>query len=352
MNTFGNIYRLTSFGESHGPAVGGVIDGLPAGVILDLGQVQDELNRRRPGQSTLVSSRNEADCVRFLSGLMAYDSETEGIYPLLPDTKIAIALGTPIGFMVENRGMQSRDYEPLKNLFRPSHADFAWDARYCIRDWRGGGRASGRETIARVVSGAIARQLLVARGVTVESRISQIGSICNPTTEQIAQTVSEVKANADSVGGVIECTVSGLPAGIGEPTFGKLQQLLASAMLSIGAVKGFDYGMGFNGVGACGSEVADEIFKLDDGTVFTATNHSGGIQGGISNGMDINFRVAVKPTPSIAKPLHTIDSSGNKAIVETHGRHDPSILLRIPVVVEAMASMVILDAMLMRSVSW
>ena len=238
----------------------------------------------------------------------------------------------------------------MKNIYRPSHADYAWQQRYGLRDWRGGGRSSGRETISRVVAGALAMQMLGLSGITVSSRIAAIGNLADPTKEQIEQAVAGAKADADSLGGIVECTIAGVPAGVGEPVFGKLQQSFASAMLSIGAVKGFDYGMGFRGVCARGSSVADEFISSPEGKITTSTNHSGGIQGGISNGMDITFRVAVKPTPTIARPLHTVDAEGNPTVLETHGRHDPCILMRVPPVIEAMAAIALYDAMLQRSV--
>lgn len=349
MNTFGNIYRLTSFGESHGPAVGGVVDGLPSGTVIDLGAVQRWLDRRRPGVSELTTSRSEADRVQVLSGLMAYDKDSGELSPLAPDTAVAVALGTPVGFMVANTDARSADYDSLRHVYRPSHADYAWDARYGgIRDWRGGGRSSGRETLSRVFAGALAVQWLGGRGIGISSVVSAVGSVACPDEKELADEVMRARRDADSVGGIIECRVTGMPAGVGEPVFGKLQQMLASAMLSIGAVKGFDYGMGFDGVCRRGSEMADEMERLPDGTIRTLTNHSGGIQGGISNGEDICFRVAVKPTPTIAKPLRTVSDRGENVMLEAHGRHDPSILLRIPVVVESMCAMVLMDAMLMR----
>lgn len=349
MNTFGNIYRLTSFGESHGPAVGGVVDGLPSGTVIDLGAVQRWLDRRRPGVSELTTSRSEADRVQVLSGLMAYDKDSGELSPLAPDTAVAVALGTPVGFMVANTDARSADYDSLRHVYRPSHADYAWDARYGgIRDWRGGGRSSGRETLSRVFAGALAVQWLGGRGIGISSVVSAVGSVACPDEKELADEVMRARRDADSVGGIIECRVTGMPAGVGEPVFGKLQQMLASAMLSIGAVKGFDYGMGFDGVCSRGSEMADEMERLPDGTIRTLTNHSGGIQGGISNGEDISFRVAVKPTPTIAKPLRTVSDRGENVMLEAHGRHDPSILLRIPVVVESMCAMVLMDAMLMR----
>ena len=248
-----------------------------------------------------------------------------------------------------NTDARSADYDSLRHVYRPSHADYAWDARYGgIRDWRGGGRSSGRETLSRVFAGALAVQWLGGRGIGISSVVSAVGSVACPDEKELADEVMRARRDADSVGGIIECRVTGMPAGVGEPVFGKLQQMLASAMLSIGAVKGFDYGMGFDGVCSRGSEMADEMERLPDGTIRTLTNHSGGIQGGISNGEDISFRVAVKPTPTIAKPLRTVSDRGENVMLEAHGRHDPSILLRIPVVVESMCAMVLMDAMLMR----
>lgn len=347
MNTFGNTYRLTTFGESHGRAMGGIIDGLPAGVKIDLVTLQAQVDRRRPGQSRLTTQRSEADRVQILSGVMALGADGQ-LEALKPDSQKGIALGTPIGFMIENSDQHSADYDALRHVCRPSHADYAWNQRYGgIRDWRGGGRSSGRETVSRVVGGAIARQLLEAQGITITSRIASIGAKENPTEDDIKRIVEAAKNEQDSVGGVVECTVSGLQAGVGNPVFAKLQQMLAGAMLSIGAVKGFEYGMGFEGVGSRGSEVADEFCVTADGKVATRTNYSGGIQGGISNGQPIVMRVAVKPTPTISRPLQAVDDQGQEVTLTARGRHDPSILLRVPVVIESMAAMTILDAMLM-----
>ena len=348
MNTFGNIYRLTSFGESHGPAMGGVIDGIPSGSVFDMRLLRDEIARRRPGASALTTSRNEADEIRFLSGLMEYDVESGEMSPLADSSPHVVALGTPVGFVVENTDARSGDYEAMRHVYRPSHADFAWEARYGIRDWRGGGRSSGRETVSRVVAGAFAKQILTARGIEITSHIYSLGGVESPSEEAVARIISEARGDADSVGGIVGCTISGMPVGVGEPVFGKLQQMLAGAILSIGGVKGFEYGMGFAGAAMKGSEAADEFMLAPDGSVSTATNHSGGIQGGISNGMDIVFRAAVKPTPTIARPLRTVDDTGKETIITATGRHDPSIVLRVRPVVEAMAAMVVLDALLLR----
>ena len=349
MNTFGNIYRLTSFGESHGAAMGGVIDGLPAGVVFNLEEIQRQLDRRKPGSSPLVTPRKEADRVQLLSGIMGYDMEVQEIVPLTDDCTYGIALGTSVGFMIANTDARGKDYGELRHLYRPSHADYAWDQRYKgVRDWRGGGRSSGRETVSRVVAGAFARQLLEGEGIEISSRIASINGLENPGEEDVARIVTAARNDADSVGGVIECRISGLEAGVGEPVFGKLQMMLGGAMFSIGGVKGFEYGMGFAGVQRRGSEVVDEFYAGPDGRVRTRTNNSGGIQGGISNGEDITFRVAAKPTPSLSRELRTVNDRGEDAVVVTHGRHDPAILLRMPVVVESMAAMVLVDAMMMR----
>jgi chorismate synthase len=349
MNTFGNIFRLTSFGESHGRAIGGVIDGMPSKQIINLVDLQLQLDRRRPGASPLTSARREADRLQILSGVMGYNVATRQVGPLTAESTHGITLGTPIGFMVENSDAHSKDYEALRQVYRPSHADFTTDMRYGIRDWRGGGRASGRETLSRVVAGAFARQLLHKKGIEITSRIHSLAGVEGPTADDVARIITEARNEADSVGGVVECTVTGVPAGIGDPTFGKLQQLLASAMLSIGAVKGFEYGMGFAGVAHRGSEMLDTFVPDGNGGITTATNHSGGIQGGISDGNDIVMRVAVKPTPSLARELDTVNAAGQQTAIKVEGRHDPCIVLRVLPVVEAMAAMVLLDAMLLRS---
>lgn len=349
MNTFGNILRLTTFGESHGPAMGGVIDGFPSRVIIDLAKVQAELDRRRPGASPLTSQRREPDSLQLLSGVMDYDEATGELAALHAGSRQVMTLGTSIGFIIPNKDSRSSDYDELRHIYRPSHADFTFDARYGVRDWRGGGRASGRETVSRVVAGAFARQLLEQKGIAIESRIASLGGALNPDAHTIEEIVTAVRSDGDSVGGTVECRVTGVPAGTGDPVFGKLQQRLASAMMSIGGVKGFEYGMGFKGVEHRGSEVADEFAVAGNGEVATLTNHSGGIQGGISNGMDILFRVAVKPTPTIARPLSTVNDDLKTITLCARGRHDAAIVLRIAPVVEAMAALVILDSILLRS---
>lgn len=339
MNTFGNIFRLTSFGESHGPAIGGIIDGLPAGCVVSLNEVQTALDRRRPGTGDAVSQRNETDRLRILSGLMAISPDGD-LSPLSADTDKAVSLGTPVGFYIPNSDTQPGAYDRLRNIYRPNHADFTYDKKYGLRDWRGGGRSSGRETAARVVAGAIAAQLLTSRGISVSTCVTEIGGCSDPAG--FNEIINKVKRNGDSVGGVVTCRVTGVPVGFGEPVFGKLQQMLASAMLSIGGMHGFEYGDGFRLSGMRGSEAADRL--APEGFL---SNHCGGILGGISNGDEIVFRVGFKPTPSIAVTLRTIDTDGNPTETKTIGRHDPCIAIRGAEVVKAMAAMVLLDAALM-----
>lgn len=329
MNTFGNIYRLTNFGESHGAAIGGVIDGAPAGYNINVEQVQAWLNRRRPGHSPLTSARNEADSVQFLSGI--FEDKT---------------LGTPIGFIIENTDARSSDYGNVRDTYRPNHADYTYEAKYGIRDYRGGGRASARETAVRVVGGAIAAQILNTHGITIHAHAVRIGKATTP--EEMEAEIMQAKADHDTVGGIIECRISGVPVGIGEPIFGKLQAMLASAMMSINAAKGFEYGSGFESATRRGSEIIDTpFFDERSRRIRTRTNYSGGIQGGISTGEDIYFNVAFKPIATLPRPVDTIDKDGNATILEVHGRHDPCVVPRAIVVVEAMAAMTILDAFLM-----
>ena len=347
MNTFGNIFRLTTFGESHGAAIGGVVDGMPAGIDIDVEFIQSELNRRRPGQSKLTTSRQEGDRVELLSGVFEGKST-----------------GCPIGFIVRNENQHSQDYENLRTVFRPSHADFTYYSKYGIRDHRGGGRSSARITISRVVAGALAKLVLRQKGITVQAYTSQVGDICLerdyrqydlalteqndvrcPDPEKAAlmeQLITEVKAQGDTIGGVITCVIKGCPVGLGEPEFGKLHAELGAAMLSINAVKGFEYGDGFEGVSKRGSEVNDR-FTNDNGTITTTTNHSGGIQGGISNGQDIYFRVAFKPVATLLQAQETVDLEGNATTLTARGRHDPCVLPRAVPIVESMAAMTILD---------
>ena len=369
-NTFGHLFTLTTFGESHGAAVGGVVDGMPAGIDIDADFIQQELNRRRPGQSRLTTSRQEGDKVELLSGVFEGKST-----------------GCPIGFIVRNENQHSQDYENLRTLFRPSHADFTYFNKYGIRDHRGGGRSSARITISRVVGGALAKLALRQLGISIQAYTSQVGNIAldedyhhydlgltetndvrcpDPQkAEAMAQLISEVKAEGDTIGGIITCVVKGCPAGLGEPEFSKLHAELGAAMLSINAVKGFEYGDGFAGVTKRGSEVNDRFVccngiatnEMETGTancdsiaakVTTATNHSGGIQGGISNGQDIYFRVAFKPVATLLKEQQTVDTEGNPTTFTARGRHDPCVLPRAVPVVEAMAAMTLLDHLMLQ----
>jgi chorismate synthase len=339
MNSFGNRFRLTTFGESHGPAIGGIIDGIPSRCIISLAKVQQALDKRRPGSSAHVTQRREADKLHILSGVMAVDSEMN-LSALTPDTDKVITLGTPIGFYVENTDCQPGAYDNIRNLYRPNHADITFQKKYGIRDWRGGGRSSGRETISRVVAGAFASQLLGALGVEIEATVTEIGGEADRS--KFDALLAATRAAGDSVGGVVSCRISGVPAGLGEPVFDKLQQMLAGAMLSIGGVHGFEYGDGFSLATMRGSEAVDAI--TPDGF---SSNHCGGILGGISTGADITMKVAFKPTPSIAQPLTTTDLSGNPTELKIIGRHDPCIALRGVHVVEAMAAIVVYDAYMM-----
>ena len=347
MNTFGTIFRLTSFGESHGKGIGGVIDGMPAGIKIEYDFIQNELNRRRPGQSSIVTPRKENDRVEFLSGIY------EGY-----------STGAPIGFVIYNENQHSSDYNNLKETFRPSHADYTYTQKYGIRDHRGGGRSSARETIERCVAGALAKFVLKELSIDIKAFTSQVGNIslskdyrqydlsrveenivrC-PDEKKAAEMIAlidEVRAAGDTIGGVITCVVQNMPVGLGDPVFNKLHAELGGAMLGINAVKGFEYGMGFDGVQYRGSQMND-VFVQKDGRVSTLTNNSGGIQGGISNGEDIYFRVAFKPVATILRDIQTLDKSGAEVILKAKGRHDPCVLPRAVPIVEAMAAMVILD---------
>ena len=335
MNTFGNIYRLTTFGESHGEALGGIIDGMPAGIGVDMAFIQSELDRRRPGQGVLTTARNEADKVEILSGV--FEGKTTGC---------------PIGFIVRNADHHSADYTNIKDVFRPSHADYTYQMKYGIRDYRGGGRTSARETLCRVVGGAFAKLVLQQQEIAIEADILQVGSHQlqgNPEQRKalIEEIVSAVRAQNDSIGGIIGCTIRNCPVGLGEPVFGKLHAALGAAMLSINAVKGFDIGDGFDGVGLTGSQMNDEFYN-DNGHIRTRTNHSGGIQGGISNGEDIVFRVLFKPVPTILREQHTVNTAGDEIAFTAKGRHDPCVLTRAVPIVEAMAAMTILDYYLLK----
>lgn len=339
MNTFGTIYRLTSFGESHGPATGGIIDGLPAGIRFSLNEIQQALDRRRPGSGATVSPRDEKDRLHILSGLMAVNENGE-LSGLSTETDTAVSLGTPIGFYVENSDALPGAYDHLRGLYRPNHADYTYEKKYGLRDWRGGGRSSGRETVSRVVAGAFATQFLRDKGISIHAEISEIGGISDSTRFQ--EVIGEARRQGDSLGGIVSAVLSGVPAGWGEPVFGKLQQMLASAMLSIGGVHGFEYGDGFSLAQMTGSHAADIMTPQG-----FRTNHCGGILGGISSGTEIVFRVAFKPTPSISRPLQTVDRTGNAVSLSTNGRHDPCIAVRGCEVVKAMSAMVLMDACLL-----
>ena len=342
-NSFGKIFTLTTFGESHGEAIGGVIDGVPANFALDLELIQRELDRRKPGQSNLVTQRKESDTVQLLSGI--FEGKTTG---------------SPIGFMIQNENQKSTDYAHLKDAFRPSHADFTYQQKYGTRDYRGGGRSSARETASRVVAGAIAKQFLASIGIRFSTYVDQIGAIrfgkdtffdtsfiesnavrCpdEKTAAKMANLILETRKNGDTIGGAIRCIMEGVPSGLGEPVFDKLHAELGKAMLSINAVKGFEIGSGFSSISMNGSDHND-LFNPDGST---KTNHSGGIQGGISNGMPISFRVAFKPVATIMQNQQTIDQQGNTLEIEGKGRHDACVVPRAVPIVEAMAALVILD---------
>ena len=350
-NTFGNLFTLTTFGESHGTAIGGVIDGYPAGIPIDMDFIQGELDRRRPGQSHITTGRQEEDRVEILSGVFEGKST-----------------GCPIGFIVHNKDHHSQDYESIRCLFRPSHADYTYYNKYGVRDHRGGGRSSARITISRCVAGAFAKLALKSYGITIQAYTSQVGDIAldkdyrrydlsqtekNPvrcpdpeTALLMEKKIAQVKAMGDTIGGIITCVIKGCPVGLGEPEFGKLSASLGAAMLSINAVKGFEYGDGFDCVNTLGSEQNDH-FHNDQGKISTISNHSGGIQGGITNGEDIYFRVAFKPVATVMKEQPTIDLEGNPTRFRPDGRHDPCVLPRAVPVVESMAAMTILDNILL-----
>ena len=343
-NSFGTIFKVTTFGESHGKAIGGIIDGCPSGVEIDLEAIQNELNRRKPGQSKIVTQRKEPDTVEFLSGI--FEGKTTG---------------TSIGFVIENTNQKSKDYGHIKDVYRPSHADYTYDQKYGNRDYRGGGRSSARETACRVVAGAIAKQFLTS--IQFQAYVSSVGKIQLEETDAIdfaeieknpvrcpnAEKASEmetyikqIRKEGDTVGGVVSCVIKNVPVGLGEPVFDKLHAQLGKAMLSINAVKGFEYGSGFEGAQMRGSEHNDHF--NEDGS--TKTNFSGGVQGGISNGMDIHFKVAFKPVATLMQKQETINSKGEKVEMEGKGRHDPCVVPRAVPIVEAMAALVIADFLL------
>ena len=333
MNTLGKILTLTTFGESHGPAMGGVLDGMPAGVDIDLDALQRFVDRRRTGQTAGSSTRDEQDRVEVLSGIW-----------------LGKTLGTPIGFIVRNTDARSADYDDIARCYRPNHADFTWEKKYGLRDPRGGGRASARETVARVVAGGIAIQALNALGITVTSQITQVGQ-CRDAKSCVSQLEDELQramADGDTLGGIIECTVKGAPVGLGEPLFGKLHAQLAAAMMSIPSAHGFEYGDGFEMATKRGSEVMDLFERRADGSIGTRSNHSGGIQGGISNGEDIVMRIAFKPVPTLMREVPTVDREGNPVTLQPRGRHDVCVVPRAVPIVEAMAALVILDNYLIK----
>ncbi len=348
-NTFGQLFRLTTFGESHGVAIGGIVDGCPAGLLLDLDAVQNDLDRRRPGQSDLTTPRNESDTVQFLSGI--FEGRTTG---------------SPIAFLIKNKDQHSKDYDSLKNVYRPSHADFVFDTKYGHRDHRGGGRSSARETASRVAAGAVARQFLATLEISIKGFVSDIAeahlntpleelNLSLPendlrcpdenTAAEMRRLIEEARDTGDTLGGIVTLIVKGVPAGLGEPVFDKLHADLGKAMLSINAVKGFETGSGFAAAAMRGS-VHNDAFAISEGKTSTTTNHSGGIQGGISNGMDIVCRVAFKPVASIRKEQQTLTREGESTTIKIEGRHDPCVVPRAVPIVEAMAALVIADHLL------
>lgn len=341
-NTFGTLFKVMTFGESHGVAIGGVLDGCPAGINLDLEAIQVELDRRKPGQSAIVTQRKEPDSVEFYSGI--FEGKTTG---------------TPIGFAIHNTNQKSHDYSHIKDSYRPSHADYVYDQKYGFRDYRGGGRSSARETASRVVAGAIAKQFL--KDIKINAYVSQVGGLSLTTDYKdldfsliesnavrcpdpemalkMENYIKEIRKEGDTVGGIITCVVQNVPIGLGEPAFDKLHAELGKAMLSINAVKGFEYGSGFEGVKMKGSAHNDQFNQ--DGT--TKTNHSGGVQGGISNGMDIYFNIAFKPVATVIQGYETIDKEGNMVTTQGKGRHDPCVVPRAVPIVEAMTALVLAD---------
>lgn len=349
MNSYGTLFRISTFGESHGPAIGVVIDGCPAGLAIDEQFIQAELGRRKPGQSKITTQRKEDDTVKILSGVFEGKST-----------------GTPIALVIENQDQRSKDYSHIQDIFRPSHADYTYEVKYGNRDYRGGGRSSARETAARVAAGAVAKLLLKQSGVEITAFVSQVGDIktdhytkldltqtennivrCpdQPTADKMIALIDDVRLTRDTVGGMVTCVIKNTPAGLGEPVFDKLHAELGKAMLSINAVKGFEYGSGFEGIKLRGSQHNDEFYK-EGNKIRTRTNHSGGIQGGISNGEDIYFNVAFKPVATIMQDQQSLDKKGNETTVSGKGRHDPCVVPRAVPIVEAMAALVLADFML------
>ncbi|GAB3979727.1 chorismate synthase [Spirosoma terrae] len=355
-STYGTLFKISTFGESHGPAIGVVIDGCPAGLVFDTDFIQNELDRRKPGQSRITTQRREADEFDVLSGV--FEGKTQG---------------TPIALVIRNTDQRSKDYGHIAEQFRPSHADYTYQTKYGSRDYRGGGRSSARETAARVAAGAVAKLLLAQQGVQIQAYVSQVGSLkldkpytelnlaqtednavrCpDPeTAEQMFQYIDETRKKGDSIGGIVDCVVTGVPVGWGEPVFDKLHAELGKAMLSINAVKGFEYGSGFAGVALFGSEHNDEFYTDEEGRVRTRTNKSGGIQGGISNGEAIYFRTAFKPVATIMQDQNSVDIHGQPATVSGKGRHDPCVVPRAVPIVEAMAALVLVDMYLRNKVA-
>ncbi|MBK8290879.1 MAG: chorismate synthase [Flammeovirgaceae bacterium] len=354
MNSYGTLFRISTFGESHGPAIGVIIDGCPAGLSIDENFIQSELNRRKPGQSKITTQRKEDDTFKILSGVF------EGL-----------STGTPIALVIENQDQRSKDYSHIQNTFRPSHADFTYESKYGVRDYRGGGRSSARETAARVAAGAIAKLLLKNSGVEISAFVSQVGELKVPpyteldlskteetiircpdpaTAEKMIALIDEVRLARDTIGGIVTGVIKNSPVGLGEPVFDKLHAELGKAMLSINAVKGFEYGSGFEGVKLRGSQHNDEFVK-EGGRIRTKTNHSGGVQGGISNGEDIYFNVAFKPVATIMQDQPSVDKDGNEAIVSGKGRHDPCVVPRAVPIVEAMAAIVMADFLMRNKVA-
>jgi chorismate synthase len=353
-NTYGTLFKISTFGESHGLAIGVVIDGCPAGLEIDEAFIQAELTRRKPGQSKITTQRKEDDTFKILSGV--FEGKTTG---------------APIAIVIENQDQRSKDYIPIENTFRPSHADFTYQEKYGIRDYRGGGRSSARETAARVAAGAIAKLFLRKYRIEINAFVSQVGELKAPhytaldlsTTEdniircpdpaiaeKMIALIDQVRLDRDTIGGIVTCVIKNTPVGLGEPVFDKLHAELGKAMLSINAVKGFEYGSGFEGVQLRGSQHNDEFYN-EGGRIRTKTNHSGGVQGGISNGEDIYFNVAFKPVATIMQDQHTVDKDGNDAIVSGKGRHDPCVVPRAVPIVEAMAALVLVDFLLRAKVN-
>ena len=352
---FGKLFTITTFGESHGKGIGVIIDGCPAGIGINIDFIQSELRRRRPGQSAIVTQRKENDEVQILSGVF------EGL-----------ATGSPIAMLIPNDDQKSGDYSHIKDSFRPSHADYTFDVKYGHRDYRGGGRSSARETAARVAAGAVAKLFLNHFGITINAWVSQVGSIGMPyppsdidygliesndvrcpdpkLADEMIQLIKQIRKEGDTIGGSVTCNITGVPVGLGEPVFDKLHAELGKAILSINACKGFEYGSGFDGIAMKGSEHNDSFFANDDGNIATKTNYSGGIQGGISNGMDIYFRAAFKPVATIIPAQDSVDKFGQSTIITGKGRHDPCVVPRAVPIVESMSALVLADFMLRNKV--